>query len=151
VEPSLESPDEIYTADLTPDALPAAFDWRNNGGNWLTPVKDQGMCGSCWAFSTVGVAESALEIAANDPGLTPDLSEQYMVADCSVVGDYQNCCGGYTSHALQFIRDQGIPDEACMTYVDGDGCSCDKRLLRWKLYLQLQRNVQRPHLRLPLF
>jgi len=124
VEPSLESPDEIYTADLAPDALPAAFDWRNNGGNWLTPVKDQGMCGSCWAFSTVGVAESALEIAANDPGLTPDLSEQYMVADCSVVGDYQNCCGGYTSHALQFIRDQGIPDEACMTYIDGDGCSC---------------------------
>ncbi len=125
--PAPESPNEVFTSELTPDELPAAFDWRDNGGNWLTPIKNQGICGSCWAFSAVGVAEAALEIGANDPNLTPDLAEQYIVSDCSIVGEYQNCCGGYTSHALQFIRDKGIPDEACMTYIDGtkEGCSCD--------------------------
>jgi len=115
---------ELFTSDLAPEALPASFDWRNNNGNWLTPVKDQGGCGSCWAFSAVGAAESALEIAANNPNLNPDLSEQYLVSDCVMSGAYQNCCGGYEDQALEYIRSSGIPDEACMTYVDGSSCSC---------------------------
>lgn len=123
--PARQQPTELFTTDLVPEAQPASFDWRSNGGNWLTPVKDQGMCGSCWAFSAVGAAEAALEIAANDPNLTPDLSEQYLVSDCVSNYGYQTCCGGWEDEALKYIRDQGIPDEACMTYVDGSGCSCD--------------------------
>ncbi len=39
-------------------ALPTSIDWRNKGGNWVSPVKDQGSCGSCWAFSSVAALES---------------------------------------------------------------------------------------------
>lgn len=122
---AVETTTEVFTADVSPDVLPAAFDWRNNNGNWLTPIKDQGVCGSCWAFSAVGIAESALEIAANNPNLNPNLSEQYLVSDCVSYNGYQTCCGGYKTLALQYIRDQGLPDEACMAYVDGSSCSCD--------------------------
>jgi putative hemolysin len=123
--PARETATEFFTTNLGADALPASFDWRSSGGNWLTPVKDQGMCGSCWAFSAVGAAEAALEIAAGDPNLNPNLSEQYLVSDCVSVSGYQNCCGGWEDLALKYIRDQGIPDESCLPYVDGSGCSCN--------------------------
>jgi uncharacterized repeat protein (TIGR01451 family) len=101
---------------------PASFDWRNyQSSNWMTPIKNQGGCGSCWAFSAVGVTEAALNIANENPNLDEDLSEQYLVSDCSTSG---TCCGGGKSSALGYIRDSGIPDEGCMSYVDGDGCSC---------------------------
>jgi putative hemolysin len=116
---------EAYRPAADGDA-PAAFDWRSyQGYDWLSPIKDQGGCGSCWAFSAVGTAEAAHNIASGDPGLDKDLSEQYLVSDCY---DYrgQSCCGGWKSSALAYIRDSGIPDEGCMPYVDGggSGCSC---------------------------
>ena len=69
-------------------APPASFDWRNTTylgatGNWLTPIKDQGSCGSCWAFGAVGQTEAVLKIAAGNPGLTPNLAEEYLVSDCT--------------------------------------------------------------------
>ena len=106
---------------VIPDDLPTSFDWRNYlGENWLTAVKDQASCGSCWAFAAVGAAEAAHNIGYNNPDLDLNLAEQYLVADC-LVG--HTCCGGSKYAALQFIRDQGIPDEACMPYADSD-CSC---------------------------
>ena len=109
-----------------PDAAPpAAFDWRDYASSdWLTPVKNQGGCGSCWAFSAVGVAEAAHNIGTNDPTLDLDLSEQYLVSDCHNIWGYQTCCGGWKDIALEYIRDTGIPDEGCMSYVDGGSCSC---------------------------
>jgi C1A family cysteine protease len=106
----------------TENDLPSSFDWRNyNGGDWMTPVKNQGGCGSCWAFAVVGTTEAAHNIAADNPDLDLDLAEQYLVADCF---PSNNCCGGSAFPALDLIRDQGIPDEACMPYVDGSGCNC---------------------------
>lgn len=111
-----------YAPQVVAD-LPASFDWREYGGsNWLSPIKDQGSCGSCWAFAAIGVAEAAHGIAGDDPNLDLDLSEQYLVSDCSSAG---SCCGGATYSALDYIRSAGVPDEACMEYVDGDGCSCE--------------------------
>mgnify|MGYP006279908181 CR=1 FL=1 len=106
---------------------PSSFDWRDYQGiNWMTPVRDQGGCGSCWAFSAVGVVEAVYNIANDDPTLDKDLSEQYLVSDCHYYPGYQTCCGGIMSLALSYIRDIGVPDESCMPYVDGggDGCSC---------------------------
>jgi putative hemolysin len=105
---------------------PASFDWRNATymgatGNWLTPIKDQAACGSCWAFGAVGQTEGVLKIAAGNPGLTPDLSEEYLVAGCPNAG---TCCGGYFTLALGYIQSQGIPDEACLPYADSSGCNC---------------------------
>jgi C1A family cysteine protease/putative hemolysin len=103
-------------------ALPTSFDWRDyNGGNWLTSVKNQGICGSCWAFSAVGVAEAVTNIASSNAALDPDLSEEYLVTDCSSAGD---CAGGLENLALKYIRDSGIPDEACLPYNDGLSTGC---------------------------
>ena len=101
---------------------PSSFDWRNYGGqNWMTPVKNQGSCGSCWAFSTVGVVEAVHNIGAGDPSLDLNLSEEYLVSDCLPEG---SCCGGWMGTALTFVRDEGIPDEACFPYVDQSSCTC---------------------------
>jgi putative hemolysin len=122
----LPIPAEMEAYVPSPDTTaPSSFDWRSyQGYNWLTPIRNQGGCGSCWAFSAVGVAEAVHNIAANNPSLDKDLSEQYLVADCHTYYSYQTCCGGSKSMALQFIRDSGVPDEGCMPYVDDDGCSC---------------------------
>lgn len=109
-------------------ALPASFDWRTQtAGNYLTNVKNQGQCGSCWAFSAVGVAEAALNIANQSVGNNYDLSEQYLVSDCNsdTKYGYQNCRGGWKDKALTFIKKDGLPDESCMAYVDGnDATGC---------------------------
>ena len=118
--PLFEEGDE-YVPPIGADP-PTSFDWRTYlGSNWLSPVKNQGSCGSCWSFSAVGATEAAHNIANNNPDLDLDLSEQYLVADCSSAG---TCCGGDKSAALRYIRDYGVPDEACMPYVDGTGCTC---------------------------
>jgi C1A family cysteine protease len=105
--------------------LPTSFDWRNyNGQNWMTSVKDQGQCGSCWAFSAVGTTEAVHNIAAGNPNLDLDLSEEYLVSDCHTYSGHENCCGGWQNVALTFIRDSGIPDEACLPYIDGSSCTC---------------------------
>lgn len=56
---------------------PASIDWREKGA--VTPVKNQGMCGSCWAFSTTGSMEGRYQIAGNP--LTSFSEEQFV--DCS--------------------------------------------------------------------
>lgn len=101
--------------------IPSCFDWRDVGGkDWTTPVKDQGSCGSCWAFSAVAVTESQYDIASGNPNLNFDLSEEYLVSNCSDAG---TCCGGWHYEALSFIKDGGITDEVCFPYVDED-CYC---------------------------
>jgi putative hemolysin len=105
---------------------PFSFDWRNQGGqNWMTSVKNQGSCGSCWAFSTAGVVEGAYNVQQGNPNLDLDLSEEYLVSDCYTMGAYGNCCGGTYVDALEFVRDSGIPDEGCMPYVDLYSCTCN--------------------------
>jgi C1A family cysteine protease len=71
------------------DALPTSWDWRLHGGV-PTAVRNQGGCGSCWAFGTVGVLESALMIGGAVTG-SVDLSEQFLVS-CNTYG--YNCSKG---------------------------------------------------------
>jgi C1A family cysteine protease len=87
-EPTDALQDDGLGADLT--ALPASFNWCDNNG--CTPVKNQGNCGSCWAFATAGPLESLIKI--ND-GITVDLSEQYLVS-CNADG--WGCDGGFWAH-----------------------------------------------------
>jgi putative hemolysin len=108
--------------------LPESFDWRNKDGqDWVTPVKNQIACGSCWAFAAVGTVEAQYNIFTQDPGLDLDLSEQYLVSDCCNCGD---CDGGETDCALEFVQDEGIPDEACLRYVSVN-CDCEERCPDW--------------------
>lgn len=71
-------------------ALPSSFDWRTQGGT--TPVKNQGACGDCWAFGTVGPLESQIQLQC---GVTVDLSEQYLTS-CNTNG--WGCNGGWWAH-----------------------------------------------------
>ncbi len=82
--------EQVLDAPVTNLALPASFDWRKKGK--VTSVKDQGGCGSCWAFSTVGPFESLLKIKQK---VTTDLSEQYLVS-CNTDG--WGCNGGWFAH-----------------------------------------------------
>lgn len=73
------------------DGLPAAFNWCDQGV--CTPVKDQGGCGSCWAFATAGVVESAIKRV---DGVERDLSEQYLLS----AGTHGTCYGGMPAYDL---------------------------------------------------
>ena len=100
--------------------LPSYFDWRDNNGNWMTSVKNQGACGSCWAFSAVGAVEAQIKIDSNNLS-DIDLSEQQMVSCASKGG----CGGGGATGALRYIKDNGIVDEECFPYqaIDARGCT----------------------------
>lgn len=103
-------------------SVPSSFDWRSyQGHNWLTPVKNQAGCGSCWAFAAMGVAEAHHNIISSNPGLDLNLSEQELVS-CSGAG---SCSGGSSSLAMQYMRDSGIVDEACFPYTASDS-SCSR-------------------------
>ncbi|MFH1403448.1 MAG: C1 family peptidase [Candidatus Altiarchaeota archaeon] len=105
-------------------ALPSRFDWRShNGKNWMTPVRDQGMCGSCWAHSAVGIVESKYNIE-NSQALNVNLGEQYLVSNCAQheAGD---CMGGHKNIALYIFKNLGVGSEYCYPYQSGD-CAQEK-------------------------
>ncbi|KAK7264105.1 hypothetical protein RJT34_31709 [Clitoria ternatea] len=101
-------------------AIPAAIDWREKGA--VTPIKNQGQCGSCWAFSTVAATEGIHQITT---GKLVSLSEQELV-DCDRKGVDQGCEGGYMEDGFEFIiKNGGITSEARYPYKAVDG-TCNK-------------------------
>lgn len=94
------------------------IDWSAAG--FVTRVKNQGACGSCWAFSATGALESA--IIVSDKGQKPDLSEQDLV-DCSRNYGNMGCNGGWMDSAFNYIKDNGIATENDYPYTARDG-SC---------------------------
>ena len=104
------------------NALPAEWDWRNrHGANWVTPVKNQASCGSCWAFGATGAVELFANLYFNQH-LNFDLSEQELLSCCTNCG---SCSGGYPSVALDYFRANGVVDEACFPYEASD-VNCNK-------------------------
>uniref|UniRef100_A0A8C6J8G1 Cathepsin K n=1 Tax=Melopsittacus undulatus TaxID=13146 RepID=A0A8C6J8G1_MELUD len=102
----------LYVPDWT-ERTPAAVDWRRKG--YVTPVKNQGQCGSCWAFSAVGALEGQLK---RRTGNLLALSPQNLV-DCVATND--GCGGGYMTNAFEYVRhNRGIDSEDAYPYIGQD-------------------------------
>ncbi|KAG7473269.1 hypothetical protein MATL_G00093940 [Megalops atlanticus] len=96
---------------------PDSVDWRQKG-NYVTPVKYQGHCGSCWTFSTTGCLESVTAIATGKLML---LSEQQLV-DCAEAFNNHGCQGGLPSQAFEYIKyNNGLATEDGYPYTGRDG------------------------------
>ena len=94
---------------------PSSVDWRNKGV--VNPVRDQGQCGSCWAFATTANAESVWAIATGD---LLDLSEEFLV-DCASGAGYFNmgCNGGQPDSAFKYMINNGQCTESSYPYEAG--------------------------------
>lgn len=117
--------DEYSTTELDNNNRSSSYvsewDWRNrHGKDWITPIRNQGACGSCWAFAAVGALEAYVNLYYNRL-LNLDLSEQELVS-CSNMND--GCSGGFSQYALNYIKSGGLMDEESFPYLEADGdCS----------------------------
>lgn len=142
-EPPLEEQEQIAAANLNAFqsmeagarafAAPASHDWRNvSGQNFVTPVKNQGGCGSCVAFGTVASVESKVKIARG-AAYAVDLSEAHLFY--CIARSQGRTCGGNTGGwwpgpAMDAFRDVGVTEEACYPYTAGDQ-NCSGRTADW--------------------
>jgi uncharacterized protein (TIGR02145 family) len=116
--------------------LVSSFDWRNRHGanrpgspyyninpgsnGWITPVRNQGSCGSCWIFGPIGAIEAKVNLYFNQH-IDVDLSEQHVLS-CNWGG--AGCLGSSSNTTLMFAQDSGIINESCFPYIqDRTECS----------------------------
>lgn len=116
-------------------AAPAALDWRNNNGNFVTDVKNQGSCGSCVAFGTVASIESQIKILRG-ASYSIDLSEAHLFY-CHARSEGRNCGynndpngGWWPEAAMKAFQLKGVTGEAFYPYTASDQ-NCTGRLAGW--------------------
>lgn len=131
LRPELAREKKVLTLEDLPQSYPSgSLDWTTKGV--VTGVKDQGQCGSCWAFSTTGSVESA--VAIKHAKLT-SLSEQELV-DCA--GSYGNagCNGGLMDNAFKYVKAHGLLTESQYPYTAKQG-TCKRGTQTASTYSQI--------------
>ncbi|MDZ7860194.1 MAG: C1 family peptidase [Candidatus Krumholzibacteriota bacterium] len=113
----IDSRHETIIPKLQSRLLPSSFDWRDY--DIVTPVKNQGSCGSCWDFAGIGALEAVLAI---NESVEYDLSEQQILS-CATPGS--GCSGGWYATVWDYIRNSGAVLELCMPYEADDTVPCD--------------------------
>jgi len=115
----------------TPATVNGDVDWQAQGK--VSGVKNQGQCGSCWAFSATGAMESGLLLA----GKNDLLSEQQLV-DCSRSYGNQGCSGGWMDSAFQYVIDHGITTQDLYPYVArNQACAVDGGNIKIKSFVDV--------------
>merc|ERR1712093_976030 len=103
-------------------SVPSSVDWTTKGA--VTPVKNQGQCGSCWAFSTTWATEGAYQIST---GKLLSFSEQELV-DCAGSYGNQGCNGGLMDNGFKYLEAKGDSLEASYAYTGKTGtCNTAKQ------------------------
>ena len=118
--------------------VPASVDWRSSGA--VSGVKNQGSCGSCWAFSSTGALEGITKIKT---GTLYSLSEQQFV-DCSRSYGNLGCNGGVMDNAFRYAESSKIEQENDYPYTgSGSGCSYNaaKGVVLVKGYTDVAKNT----------
>jgi uncharacterized repeat protein (TIGR01451 family) len=128
------TPVRIKTADP-----PSSFDWRNNGGNYVTSVKNQSTCGSCYTFAALGDLESKLLIAgAGTFDFSENNAKECNWYEVNNVDGGTSCDGGNYYLLASMFSKKGTVLESCDPYEASDvickpGCPYQKTLLDWRI------------------
>jgi len=109
--------------------IPTTFDLRQNS-NCISPIRDQGECGSCWAFASTQALTDRFCIAANDT-IKRLLSPQQLV-DCDNTCQFPNirtncddgCNGGYIDNAWEYMNVSGVTGDSCLPYNATGSTTC---------------------------
>nr|XP_046273345.1 procathepsin L-like [Scatophagus argus] len=102
--------------DVSGLSIPQSVDWRKEG--LVSPVRNQGLCGSCWAFSSLGALEGQMK---KRTGVLVPLSPQNLV-DCSMSDGNLGCKGGYITKSYSYIiRNGGVDSENSYPYEHQNG------------------------------
>jgi len=144
IVPALEFQDDATKIQVvdTPDE----FNWKDyNGGDWTTPAKNQGNCGSCWDFAAMGTLECMVNIQNENPDIDIDLSEQYVLSCLPAAANYygEGCLGGNPFNAFYYLKDDGEEGnyqngaitEECFSYFADHNIACEDKCDNWEEHL----------------